>query len=119
MPAMQTFAPQDRPKIQLQLEDGRWVQGDLHAWQARGDEQWASVVWHDAGSTWRETLPADRVRKLELTNELRAVAAFAERTFPDDQARDAALHAELQISPTRYQHQLAYLEQLRDTEPLR
>lgn len=111
MPADQVFAPEDRPEIQLLLEDGRWVDADLHAWQARGDEQWAAVVWSDAGHRWSDTVPAGRVRPYELSDELRGVLAFLERTFPDDQARDAALHAELQISPLRYGMQVNWLRE--------
>jgi hypothetical protein len=110
MPANQVIPPEERPEINL-LRNGRWVDADLHAWQARGDEQWASVVWSEGGQTWRETVPADQVRPYELSDELRGVLAFSQRTFPDDVTRDAALHEELQISPVRYGHQLAWLAQ--------
>lgn len=111
MPANQVFPPEDRPEINLQHGDGAWVDADLHAWQARGDEQWASVVWTDGDQTWRDTVPAAQVRPYELSEELRGVLAFLQRTFLDDQTRDAAIYAELQISPVRYQHQLNWLAQ--------
>lgn len=114
MPAMQTFHPRDRPEINLRLEDGTLVDADLHAWQARGDEQWAVVVWTAGGQTWRDTVPGDRVRPFELNAELRGVLAFTARAFPDDETRDAAIHDELQISPTRYGHQVAWLRHLHD-----
>lgn len=116
MPANQVFPPEDRPEVQL-LRHGQWVDADLHAWQARDDEQWALIVWTEGGQTWCDTVPADEVRPAEFTDHHRAILRFFNRSFPDDESRDAALREELQISPGRYQLQLNWIRQQVDAEP--
>ncbi|SDR76444.1 hypothetical protein SAMN04488570_0307 [Nocardioides scoriae] len=52
------YDPADRSEIQVLIE-GTWYEGDLHAWQARGDEQWASVSYSRDHQNYVDTVPAD------------------------------------------------------------
>ncbi|ROR90553.1 hypothetical protein [Nocardioides aurantiacus] len=60
----------------------------------------------DPAENYADTVPAGRLRPATLDHELRGILAFSQRTFTDDETRDAALHDELQISPVLHQHDL-------------
>ncbi len=103
MPSDKVYPPGDRPEIEI-LRDGRWLFGDLHAWQARGDEQWAVVSWHIAGLTWHETVPADHVRKAGLSDLHRGILDFETENqyWKFAAAKETAILERFQISATRY-----------------
>ena len=112
------YAPADRPEVEVLVNDA-WRPGDLRGWTQRRHSGWWGHVEYTMGpaQNYLDTFPADQVRPFELNDELRGVLAFSERTFPDDETRDAAIYAELEISPVRYQHQLNWLAQQGHARP--
>ncbi len=103
MPSDKVYPPGERPEIEI-LRDGRWLFGDLHAWQVRDGEQWAVVSWHADGLTWHETVPADQVRKAGISDVHRAMLDWEGEVpvwrYPA--AKESAILEKFQMSSTRY-----------------
>jgi hypothetical protein len=59
------YRPVDRPDVEVWLE-GRWWPGELRMWRQDDDGSWrGNVQWHRAaGSTFLDTFPADRIRRV-------------------------------------------------------
>jgi hypothetical protein len=63
---MHIYGPGDRPDVEVQA-DGTWWSGELRGWWDRDGVRLMNVQWHTGtGETHLDTVPADRVRRVDL-----------------------------------------------------
>lgn len=61
--AEHVYRPDERPDIEVEV-DGTWHPGELRGWWDRDGRRLVNVSWRpQAGITYIDTVPADRVRE--------------------------------------------------------